>query len=301
MPKLVLLFEGRVLKETAVSHTAAVTVGRLPDNTIVIDNSAVSSRHIRIAREGPQFVVEDLESTNGTFVNGDKITKRALRHGDTILVGKHKIFFDRMGDAEFEGADMPLLTGAGIVGLAVGFGAQTLVKDIISGLFLIAEDQVRIGDVVDINGIGGAVEDINLRTIVLRDVEGTVHTISNGDIRTLANRSKDFAFYVIDLAVGYDDDTDRIIEVVNAVARELMEDTKFAASILAPLEVVGVDAFKPTEVTLRFRIKTLPLKQWEVGRELRRRIKKAFDANNIRIPTPQLSVRLKSDQKGSDP
>jgi predicted component of type VI protein secretion system len=107
MPKLVLLFEGRVLKETAVSHTAAVTVGRLPDNTIVIDNSAVSSRHIRIAREGPQFVVEDLESTNGTFVNGDKITKRALRHGDTILVGKHKIFFDRMGDAEFEGADMP--------------------------------------------------------------------------------------------------------------------------------------------------------------------------------------------------
>ena len=107
MPKLVLLFEGRVLKETAVSHTAAVTVGRLPDNTIVIDNSAVSSRHIRIAREGPQFVVEDLESTNGTFVNGDKITKRALRHGDTILVGKHKIFFDRMGEAEFEGADVP--------------------------------------------------------------------------------------------------------------------------------------------------------------------------------------------------
>jgi predicted component of type VI protein secretion system len=107
MPKLVLLFEGRVLKETAVSHTAAVTVGRLPDNTIVIDNSAVSSHHIRIAREGPQFVVEDLESTNGTFVNGDKITKRALRHGDTILVGKHKIFFDRMGEAEFEGADIP--------------------------------------------------------------------------------------------------------------------------------------------------------------------------------------------------
>ena len=104
MPKLVLLFEGRVLKETAVSHTAAVTIGRLPDNTIVIDNSAVSSHHARIAREGPQFVVEDLESTNGTFVNGEKITKRALRHGDTILVGKHKLFFDRMGEAEFEGA-----------------------------------------------------------------------------------------------------------------------------------------------------------------------------------------------------
>jgi len=107
MPKLVLLFEGRVLKETAVSHTAAVTIGRLPDNTIVIDNAAVSSHHVRIAREGPQFVVQDLESTNGTFVNGDKVTKRALRHGDTILVGKHKLFFDRMGEAEFEGAELP--------------------------------------------------------------------------------------------------------------------------------------------------------------------------------------------------
>lgn len=189
----------------------------------------------------------------------------------------------------------PVLTGAGIIGLAVGFGAQTLVKDIISGLFLIAEDQVRIGDVVDINGVGGAVEDINLRTIVLRDSEGTVHTISNGEIRTLANRSKDFSYYVIDLAVGYDDDTDRIVEIVTAVAAELMDDPKFKPSILAPLEVLGVDAFKANEVTLRIRIKTLPLKQWEVGRELRRRIKKAFDANNIRIPAPQLSVRLKSD------
>jgi predicted component of type VI protein secretion system len=107
MPKLVLLFEGRVLKETPVSHTAALTIGRLPDNTIVIDNTAVSSHHVRVVREGPQFVVEDLESTNGTFVNGDKITKRALRHGDTILVGKHKLFFDRMGDAEFEAAELP--------------------------------------------------------------------------------------------------------------------------------------------------------------------------------------------------
>ena len=120
MPKLVLLFEGRVLKETAVSLTAPVTIGRLPDNTIVIDNSAVSSRHVRVAREGPQFVVEDLGSTNGTFVNGEKITKRGLRHGDTILVGKHKLFFDRMGEAEFDapdlaGADMPDFGGTVIL------------------------------------------------------------------------------------------------------------------------------------------------------------------------------------------
>ena len=189
----------------------------------------------------------------------------------------------------------PLLTGAGILGLAVGFGAQTLVKDIISGLFLIAEDQVRLGDVVEINGIGGGVEEINLRTIVLRDVEGMVHTISNGEIRVLANRSKDFSYYVIDLGVGYDDDTDRIVEVVREVALELMRDPRYAAFILEPLEVLGVDAFKPSEVTLRFRIKTLPLKQWEVGRELRRRIKRAFDARGIRIPVPQMSIQMRRE------
>jgi len=188
------------------------------------------------------------------------------------------------------------LTGAGIIGLAVGFGAQTLVKDIISGLFLIAEDQVRIGDVVLINGIGGAVEEINLRTIVLRDFEGVVHTIAAGEIRTLANRSKDFAFYVIDLGVSYDDDTDRIVEVVQDAARELLVDPGYAASILEPLEVVGVDAFKASEVTLRFRIKTVPLKQWAVGRELRRRIKKAFDAKGIRIPFPQMEITIKKSE-----
>lgn len=187
----------------------------------------------------------------------------------------------------------PVLTGAGIVGLAVGFGAQTLVKDIISGLFLIAEDQVRLGDVAEINGIGGAVEEINLRTIVLRDLEGTVHHIANGEIRTLSNKSKDFSFYVIDIGVGYEDDTDRIVDIVRGTADELRQDPKFGPHILEPLEVLGIDAFKASEVTLQFRIKTLPLKQWDVGRELRRRIKKAFDANGIQIPTPQYTVTLK--------
>lgn len=191
----------------------------------------------------------------------------------------------------------PVLTGAGIVGLAVGFGAQTLVKDIISGLFLIAEDQVRLGDVAQINGVGGAVEEINLRTIVLRDMEGTLHYIANGEIRTLANRSKDFSYYVIDIGVGYDDDTDQIVEAVRDVARELMLDPGYAASILEPLEVLGVEAFKATEVTLRFRLKTVPTKQWEVGRELRRRIKKAFDAKGIRIPGPQMSVTVRRKEQ----
>jgi len=187
----------------------------------------------------------------------------------------------------------PVLTGAGIVGLALGFGAQTLVKDIISGLFVIAEDQVRLGDSAEINGIGGVVEQINLRTIVLRDLEGVVHHISNGEIRTLSNKSRDFSYYVIDIAVGYNDDTDRIVEVVQAVAKELMQDPVFGSNILEPLEVLGVDAFKATEVTLRFRIKTLPLKRADVGRELRRRINIAFRQQGIHIPAPHMNVTIK--------
>ncbi|MBM3808050.1 MAG: mechanosensitive ion channel family protein [Acidimicrobiia bacterium] len=178
----------------------------------------------------------------------------------------------------------PVLTGAGIVGLAVGFGAQTLVKDIISGLFLITEDQVRLGDAAEINGIGGAVEAINLRTIVLRDVEGTVHYIANGEIRTLANKSKHYAYAVVDVGVDYDQDTDRIVDEVRAVAAQLREDPALASSILEPLEVFGVDAFKSSEVVVRFRIKTLPMKQADVARELRRRIKQALDAKGIRMP-----------------
>ena len=178
----------------------------------------------------------------------------------------------------------PILTGAGIVGLAVGFGAQTLVKDIISGLFLIAEDQVRLGDVAAINGVDGAVEEINLRTIVLRDLEGTLHYIANGEIRTLANKSKHFAYAVIDLGVNYDDDTDVVVTEVNNVAEALRSDPAYASLILEPLEMLGIDAFKTSEVLLRFRFKTLPMRQQDVAREFRRRIKKALDAKGIRMP-----------------
>ena len=190
----------------------------------------------------------------------------------------------------------PVLAGAGIVGLAVGFGAQTLVRDIISGFFLILEDQVRVGDLAAINGIGGLVEAINLRTIVLRDVEGTVHVFPNGAINTLANRSKDFSYYVIDLSVAYDEDADRVAEVARRTAAELQQDAHFGPSILEPLEVLGLDAFGDSAMILKVRIKTMPLKQGEVGRELRRRIKKAFDAAGIEIPFPQRIVTTRVEK-----
>jgi small-conductance mechanosensitive channel len=186
----------------------------------------------------------------------------------------------------------PVLAGAGIVGLAIGFGAQTLVRDIITGFFLIVEDQVRVGDVAVVNGTGGLVEAINLRTIVLRDMEGVVHVFPNGEIKTLANRSKDFSFYVIDLGIEYDADVDVVAGLVQEAGRELQADPKYSPSILEPVEVLGVDDFKDSSVTIKVRIKTVPLKQWEVGRELRRRIKTLMDRQGVRIPFPQLQVHI---------
>jgi small conductance mechanosensitive channel len=184
----------------------------------------------------------------------------------------------------------PILTGAGIAGLAVGFGAQNLVRDVISGFFLIAENQVRVGDVAIINGKGGLVEAIRLRTIVLRGLDGTVHVIPNGAINELSNMTKDFSYALLDVGVAYKEDTDRVVDVLKEVAAELQQDPGYAERILAPLEVLGVDAFADSAVMIRIRIKTAPIQQWNVARELRRRIKKAFDQRGIEIPFPHLSV-----------
>jgi moderate conductance mechanosensitive channel len=182
---------------------------------------------------------------------------------------------------EFRVDIAPALTGAGIVGVALGFGAQTLVRDVISGFFLILEDQVRVGDVASINGVAGTVEAINLRTIVLRGEEGAVHVIPNGTVSTLANLSKDYAYYVLVLPVVYRQDPDEVIALVKEVASGLQADDRFGVSILAPLDVMGVDAFEEKNMRIKLRIKTAPLKQWEVGRELRRRVVRAFQARGF--------------------
>jgi small conductance mechanosensitive channel len=184
----------------------------------------------------------------------------------------------------------PIITGAGIVGLAVGFGAQNLVRDVISGFFLILEDQVRVGDVAVVNGTGGVVEEINLRTIVLRDLEGAVHIFPNGKIDTLSNRTKEWSAYVIDVGVAYKEDVDYVMDVLREIGDELKADPAFEPLILEPLEILGVDDFGASQVTIKVRLKTVPLKQFMVGRELRRRIKKTFDAKGIEIPFPHTSI-----------
>jgi small conductance mechanosensitive channel len=187
---------------------------------------------------------------------------------------------------------MPLLTGAGILGLAVGFGAQTLVKDIISGIFLILEDQVRVGDVARINGTGGLVEAINLRTIVLRDHEGTLHVFPNGGITTLSNMTKDFAYAVVDVGVSYAEDADRVIDVLRAVGAEVAADPAIAPNVLAPVEVQGLETLSNGQMTVRLRLKARPQTQWDIARELRRRIKKTFDAQSIQLSGPPGTITL---------
>jgi small conductance mechanosensitive channel len=184
----------------------------------------------------------------------------------------------------------PILAGAGIAGLAVGFGAQNLVRDVISGFFVVLENQVRVGDVAVVNGTGGLVEAITFRTIVLRDLAGVVHVFPHGTVTTLANMTKGWSAYVLDVGVAYKEDTDRVVAVMQRVAEELRGDPRYATSILEPIEIFGVDDFGASGVTIKARLKTLPLEQWPVGREYRRRLKKAFDAEGIEIPFPHRSL-----------
>jgi small conductance mechanosensitive channel len=178
----------------------------------------------------------------------------------------------------------PILAGAGIVGLAVGFGAQHLVRDVIAGFFLVLEDQVRVGDVAVVNGTGGLVETVTFRTIVLRDLAGTVHIFPNGSVTTLANMTKDWSGYVVDVEVGYREDPDRIVALMRRVFEELRQDPAHGPSIIESIEVFGVDAFRDSTVVIKARLKTVPIQQWTVGREYRRRLLLAFGAEGVEVP-----------------
>lgn len=198
----------------------------------------------------------------------------------------------------------PFLAGAGIVGVAVGFGSQNLVRDVISGLFMILENQIRVGDVAILNGTGGLVEAMHLRTTVLRGVDGTVHVFPNGTITSLSNMTREFSYYVFDLGVAYKEDVDRVMTVLKEIGSEMLADEKYKGLILEPMEVLGVDSFGDSAVMIKARIKTIPLQQWTVGREMNRRIKKRFDEEGIEIPFPHrtfyfgesLPVSLKMEQ-----
>jgi small conductance mechanosensitive channel len=194
----------------------------------------------------------------------------------------------------------PLLASAGIVGLGLGFGAQTLVKDVISGFFLIVDNYVRVGDTAEINGISGLVEAINLRTIVLRDYRGAVHVVPSGSVTTLTNLTKDYSYAVLDVTVTYAANTDEVAALLRDIGDSVQKDPVFAPVILESIEVMGIERLGDLGVILRSRMKTLPAQQWNVTREMRRRVKQAFDAKGIQIPVTNAPPAASAAPQGID-
>ena len=196
----------------------------------------------------------------------------------------------------------PILAGAGIMGLAVGFGAQTLVKDVISGFFILLENQFRVGDVIEVSGVSGAVESINLRTTVLRDVEGRIHVVPNGSIAVVTNMTHGWSRAVVDVGVPYEEDTDRVVEVLRGVGAEMESDPEWAPKLSGAFQVPGIERLADSAVVVRILVDTKPLDRFSVVREMRRRVKKAFDEAGISIPFPQLAVHLpeRSPSRGEE-
>jgi len=195
----------------------------------------------------------------------------------------------------------PLLAGAGVIGLALGFGSQKLVQDVITGAFILFEDSISVGDVANVGGQAGLVEGITIRSIRLRDLEGKVHTIPFSAVGTVTNLTKEFSFYVLNVSVAYREDTDHVIEVLKEIGADLQAAPEFGCNMLGPIEVLGVDSFADSAVIIKARLKTLPLKQWAVGREFNRRMKKRFDELGIEIPFPHLTLYQGQNKTGKAP
>ena len=191
----------------------------------------------------------------------------------------------------------PLLATAGIGAIAIGFGAQSLVKDVISGFFIILENQYRIGDAIEVAGVSGLVESVSLRRTVLRDLEGRVHTVPNGEIKVVSNLSKEWSRSVLDIGISYGEDMDKVVDLLSQIGKELETEEPYKSAILEPLQILGLERFGESQLVIRMMVKTLPLKQWEVGRELRKRIKKRFDEKGIQIPFPHRVLLWGDTQK----
>lgn len=227
--------------------------------------------------------------------DGEAMEKRNETLASVIITGARvviMVFSGLMVLPEFGVNIAPLLAGAGIAGLAIGFGAQSFVKDVISGLFILFEDQYRKGDVVKVAGVSGMVEDVNFRRTVLRDLDGVQHHIPNGEISSASNLTKQWSRVNMNISVAYDTNLDRAIKVLNEVGMSLAQDAHWAKFIIKPPQVLRVDEFSDSAIEIKVLGDTKPLKQWDVMGELRLRIKRAFDREGIVIPFPQRDVHM---------
>lgn len=217
---------------------------------------------------------------------------RVFRYIATVVIGAITIMLVL---SEVGISIAPILATAGVAGLAVGFGAQSLVKDYFTGFVMILENQIRVGDSVEVGGKTGLVEEVTLRYVRLRDLEGAVHYVPNGVIATVTNRSREYAFAVIDVSVGYREKIDHIQAIISDVGREMQTDSEYGPKVLEPIQFMGVEQWADSAVVLRCRFKVVPLEQGPVRREFLRRLKNTFDAQNIEIPFPSRTVYTRSE------
>lgn len=247
--------------------------------------SSLVNRVLRLMADGRGATITEAEKRARTMAS-------LLRTVGTSFIG---VVAALMAFREI-GLDItPLLAGAGVAGLAIGFGAQSLIKDVIAGFFILMEDQFRVGDVIQAAGVSGQVERMSLRTTIVRDLQGTVHFIPNGEIKVASNLTKEWSRAVLEVGVGYQEDLDRTLHLLAEVGREFAADASFGPMVLEPPQVLGVEALGESQVTLRLLLKTVPSKQWDVARELRRRIKNRFDREKIAIPYPHRVVITRTE------
>ena len=193
----------------------------------------------------------------------------------------------------------PILATAGVAGIAIGFGAQSLIKDFLGGFFILLDDQIREGDVVQVAGLGGLVEEVTLRYVRLRDFEGHVHFVPNGEIKTVTNRTRGFAHAVIEVGIAYREDPDEALSVIREVAAGMRADAAWQDKLNDDIEIIGVERLADSAVVLRARLRVVPpIQQWNVRREFLKRLKKAFDGRGIEIPYPHLTIYAGSDKEG---
>lgn len=254
---------------------------------------SLSRRLIRVFHKYMHSRVNSAEETRRI-----ETLARVFRYTSTVVIS---LVAGMLALSEMGISIAPILGAAGVAGIAVGFGAQSLIKDYFNGFFLLLENQIRQGDVVEVCGKSGLVEDITLRYVRLRDYDGTVHYIPNGLITTVSSRSRGYAHAVIDVSIAYRESIDEAYEVMRKVAGQMRASETFGAKILDDIEIAGVENWADSAVILRCRIKTAALEQWNVRREFLRLLKNAFDARGIEIPYPHLTVYAGQDKQGNAP
>ncbi len=264
-------------------------IHRLVDRLVQqAEDGSVTSRVGRIARGNRQHSHEASTETDSRRLQRARTMGSLLKSITTGLIAAITAI---MTIAELGYNVGPLLASAGVVGVALGFGAQSLVKDFLSGIFMIFEDQYGVGDVVDLGEAVGTIESVSLRVTRLRDTEGTVWYVRNGEILRVGNMSQNWARTVLDVAVAYSEDLVKVRRVLKEVAHDMWEDEDFSSIVIEEPEVWGVQSVGPDGVVLRVAVKTAPQQQWAVGRELRQRIKARFDHEGIHVPFPEWVTR----------